>query len=181
VGAIVTAFAGAPGIFTDCRINNLVSTSPGLLTMDQQNSYEGQLNNYALDFLGCPYVYGPDAGPDSGADAGPLPAFGVIPAPLAANVFTSADLSLLSMYWSQAIQAAVAMQTDGGTLTSEQLKAINAQLACQSMLQGPTPSETYNYSACTDGGLDGGVDGGGEGGADASDGDREGGAEASRD
>jgi hypothetical protein len=155
---IVQAFGGGPA-FTDCRVNSLFTESDGgggLLSSDAFNDYtSNQLEAYVFDFLGCPVTGG-----DAGTDGGTIPPFGVIPAALAGDVFTTADISLLSSDWLQAIEAAVAGA--GGsvsTLTAAQISAIKAELACEaSMESGIVKSSKYNYSTCSDGGPDSGSD-----------------------
>jgi hypothetical protein len=89
-----------------------------------------------------------------------LPAFGLIPAAIANLTYTTADLNLLSAYWSQAIQNAVVNNFGAiGSLTGEQILAINAELACQvSITPGVVNSSKYNHNVCSDGGSDGGSD-----------------------
>jgi hypothetical protein len=159
--AIVDAFGGGVAA-TDCNIDALFNTteSGGLLTDDEQNNYPNQLTAFALSFLGCPIV--PSSGGDAGAEAGspPLPPFGLIPIGITSLTYTTADLNLLSAYWSQAIQNAV-VDNFGAvpSLTGEQIIAINAALACQvSITPGVVNSSRYNHNVCSDGGSDGGSD-----------------------
>lgn len=154
--AILDAYGTPPGAPTDCNISALLNAANdagtgGLLTdMEAQNYGNNQLEAYILSFIGCP---SPGAG--SGPDGGAIPPFGLIPAPLAGGVFTTADLALLSTYWSLAIQSAVS-NTTGVLLTAEQISAIQAELDCQAALEpGVVQSEKYNYSTCpVDGGHD---------------------------
>jgi hypothetical protein len=156
-GFILDAFGGGPAA-TDCNISALLSPEmdggTGLLSTDAYNNYTNyQIETYILSFLGCP---APGAG--SGADGGAVPSFGLIPAALAGGVFTTADLSLLSTYWSLALQTAVSMNATGSvtSLTGEQIAAIQAELECEAALEpGVVPSAKYNYSTCpVDGGSD---------------------------
>jgi hypothetical protein len=162
--AVVDAFGGGVA-GTDCNIDALFNTteSGGLLTDDEQNNYPNQLTAFALSFLGCPIV---TSSGDGGAEAGapPLPPFGLIPIGITSLTYTTADLNLLSAYWSQAIQNAVVtnFEINGGpvsSLTGEQIIAINAALACQvSITAGVVNSSRYNHNVCSDGGSDGGRD-----------------------
>jgi hypothetical protein len=157
-GNIIGAFAFG-GATTDCNISALLNAANdagtgGLLSdMEAQNYGNNQLEAYLLSFLGCP---SPGAG--SGPDGGAVPPFGLIPAPLAGGVFTTADLALLATYWSQAIQSAVVNNPTGSvfSLTGEQITAIQEELDCQAALEpGVVPSAKYNYSTCpVDGGSD---------------------------
>jgi hypothetical protein len=159
VMAILNAYGTPPGATTDCNISALLNASndsgtSGLLSpAEAQNYGNNQLEAYILSFIGCP---SPGAG--SGPDGGAIPPFGLIPAPLAGGVFTTADLSLLSTYWSLAIQNAVinGATVFGTTLTAEQISAIQAELDCEAALEpGVVQSEKYNYSTCpVDGGHD---------------------------
>jgi hypothetical protein len=163
---IVAGFAEGP-VFTDCNIDVLVNTNPaepgqptGLLTADQQNDYENQLVAFALSFLGCPQVVvsGGDGGTEGGTSFVPLPAFGLIPAPLTGLTYTTADLELLATDWSQGIQAAVASNPTGSvySLTGEQITEINDALACQiAIMPGVAKSDRYNHNICS---VDGGTD-----------------------
>jgi hypothetical protein len=156
VEAILDAYGTPPGATTDCNISALLNASNdagtgGLLSTAEADNYSVyQLETYILSFIGCP---SPGAG--SGPDGGVVPPFGLIPEALAGGVFTTADLSLLSTYWSLAIQNAVS-QTTGVLLTAEQISAIQGELDCEAALEpGVVQSTRYNYSTCpVDGGHD---------------------------
>jgi hypothetical protein len=147
VGDIEDAFGEGPAT-TDCRTFEMFLTTDegGVLSSDQQDDWEnGTLPLFILDFFGCPVP---------GADAGALASYGVIPAALVDHVFTSADLSLVSLYFSQAVQAAVA-NLGAGSLTGAQIAAIDARLAYLQTTVSPVDSPRYSLAdTCPEAGPD---------------------------
>jgi hypothetical protein len=144
---IEDAFGGGPAT-TDCRTFEMFFTTDegGVLSPDQQDDWEnGTLPLFILDFFGCP---------EPGVDAGALASYGVIPAALVDHVFTSADLSLVSLYFSQAVQAAVA-NLGAGSLTGDQIAAIDARLAYLQTTVSYVDSPRYSLAdTCPEAGPD---------------------------
>jgi hypothetical protein len=155
----------------DCHIAGIFPTDPTLL-----NDYSNDLIAWTLQFFGCPFA-------NPTVDAGPY-GFGLIPRNLAGNtIFTMGDLQLLSSYYVQAVEAALAApcstpagcssspvtnplppltQGDGGT--PGQLEQVNAMLNyLASQVPGTNPSTTtYTFDSCApDGGTDASDGGGG--------------------
>ncbi|MGD0676739.1 MAG: hypothetical protein ABSC94_15100 [Polyangiaceae bacterium] len=137
---------------SDCRVFEIFNATEngGVLTDDEQNDWvQNTLPAFILAFFGCPQV---------GADAGPL-AYGLIPGALSSHVFTTADLTLISSYFSTSVQQAVSGA--GGTLTQDQIAAINAQLAYLQTTVSSVDSTQYSYGdTCSDAGTDAAPDAG---------------------
>jgi hypothetical protein len=152
VADIEDAFGGGPAT-TDCRVFQIFADTDegGVLSADQQNDWiDNTLPAFVFNFFGCP---------EAGVDAGALASYGVIPAALVDHVFTSADLSLVSLYFSQAVQAAVA-NLGAGSLTGDQIAAIDARLAYLQTTVSYVNSSQYSISdTCPEAGPDASSDG----------------------
>jgi hypothetical protein len=122
---------------TDCRFGKF---GPPLLSSLDVSQTIGQLSNFILYFMGCPYV---------GTQIGPL-VDGLVPQVLLSRGvhFTTADLQALSDDYVAAIKQTL---SDNGSppLTSAQLSAIQAQLAfLASKVPGTVNSSTLTFSTC---------------------------------
>jgi hypothetical protein len=170
VAPIYDQFLGntAPSGYADCRIQAIFgqTSTGGLLTADEYNNYTNTgLPNYIYAFMGCPLSAG-DAGAEAAAANDNFPPYGLIP--LGFNqTFTTADIALLSSLWVQTINATIAAfsVTSVTALTTDQVNAINAELACEASNEPHiVTSANYNFSICpADAGPEGG-DGGHDGG-----------------
>ncbi|HEY4016622.1 MAG TPA: hypothetical protein VGM06_24970 [Polyangiaceae bacterium] len=123
-------------ISADCRFGHWSDGS--LLTSSDVANYLNGLLAYTLTFLGCPI-------PGSGVN--PL-SYGLIPAALASDTFTTADLNALSAAYVAGIEQ---MLTDIGApaLTPAQTLAIRAKLALlQLTVKKVVVSTKYTFSTC---------------------------------
>jgi len=147
VADIENAFGGGPAT-SDCRVFEIFSTvdEGGVLSQDEQDDWiDNTLPAFIFDFFGCP---------ETGVDAGSLASYGVIPSALSTHVFTSADLSLVSAYFSQGIQMAVS-DLGAGSLTGDQIAAINARLAYLQTTVSYVDSPRYSFAdTCPEAGPD---------------------------
>jgi hypothetical protein len=166
VGPIIQEFGNCPGTTapangpSDCRVFEIFNTQDngGLLTLAELTDWSNTvLPAFVLAFFGCPAT---------GADAGPL-AYGLLPTALAGDVFTTADLNLISYYFSWSVQQAVSDYGIGPSLDSDQTAAIEARLAYLQTTASPINSTQYSHAeTCTDAGIDAAVDAGVDGGGD---------------
>ncbi|MDP9036923.1 MAG: hypothetical protein M3O50_19160 [Myxococcota bacterium] len=133
-GAIAMNFAVA--LSSDCRISQMAS--PTSLTASQSDDYANGLLTFTLDFFGCP---------QPGNDAGGV-TFGLVPAPLWSQVFTTSDLQILSELYSAAVVQALSDQA-APPLTTPQTDAINARLqAMAASVPGTVTSSALTYDTC---------------------------------
>ncbi|MDP9149858.1 MAG: hypothetical protein M3O36_07980 [Myxococcota bacterium] len=146
--AILTNFSGA--MSSDCRISQM--TMPPSLSTSQSTDYGNDLLAFTMDFFGCP---------QPGNDAGAV-TFGLIPAPLWSQVFTTTDLQVLTQLYAGAVVQALSDQS-APALSTSQLDAINAKLqALAATVPGTVTSSTLTYDTCAP---DAGTEAGGDGGA----------------
>ncbi len=132
---IVLDFAIA--LTSDCRFGHLADGS--LLSSADISAYLNDLLSFTLDFFGCPVP---------GTQTGPL-TFGLIPAPLQSDVFTTADLNAFSATYAAAIAQAL---SDNGSpaLTPLQSLAVDAKLLLlEHTVKKVVLSTKFTFSTCT--------------------------------
>jgi hypothetical protein len=126
---------------TDCRFGNLGAAISSNFTNDTAIfQYFGQLTDFILYSLGCPYV---------GTQIGPL-TDGLVPSNLASMGIhlTTADLQALSDDYVSAIQLTLS-QNGSPALTSAQLSALQTELNyLQANVPGTIKSSNYTFSTC---------------------------------
>jgi len=119
----------------DCRFGQW---APPLLTASDVATYLNDLLAFTLQFFGCPEEPG---------TTGPL-TFGLIPAALAGDRFTTADLDALSDAYFAAVQQALA---DNGSppLTNEQAFLVQSKLhRLARRVPNTAVSPQFNFSTC---------------------------------
>lgn len=132
--SIVIDFAMA--ITNDCRFGQW---APPLLTSSDVADYLNDLTAFTLAFYGCPVE----------GTTGPL-TFGLIPAALAGDTVTTADLAALSDLYVGALQQSL---SDNGShpLTPEQVAQIRGKLARLARhVPNTKHSRTFTFSTCAD-------------------------------
>jgi hypothetical protein len=132
---IVFDFVSA--VTADCRFGQWSNGT--LLTSSDVANYLNALLAYTLTFLGCPI-------PDSGVN--PL-SYGLIPAPLASDTFTTADLNALSGDYVTGGISQMLIDIGAPALTPAQTLAIKAKLALlQLTVKKVVPSTKFTFSTC---------------------------------
>jgi hypothetical protein len=152
---IVKGFVTGP-INNDCRVRAILYPTwlGGLLDDAAVNAISPQLIGYALSFMGCPVTSGADGGAEAGVGDAGVPPLGFISTSIDNVPLTSADLKLITYYWFQAIQAALAAEVAeppaSAGLTPAQITMISDRLACEiSKEPAQVPSCSYSHPLCT--------------------------------
>jgi hypothetical protein len=136
------------GPSNDCHINAIYAPIVG--DDNAVLAHIVDLTNFVVDFFGC---HDPRVGQFTGLTLSLIP----FNAGLDAQVFTTADLQLLTDSFVELLVATAAAPSTGpgGTFTSQQLAAIQAQLAQVAATRHPVTSSSYSLDSCaSDGGTD---------------------------